>query len=179
MLRRVLISTVALALLCSGRAYAQSPLEPGTWTVSPLIGLTLDEDADPSLSLTGIFGFPLNNMFAIEGEIGHVFDMASDDPNVDSSLTTVHGGITAFFESDFVMTPYLAAGIGLGKFSHKVAGPPADINTTELGFNLGGGITYQIDDPVWFRFDFRYFKHIDDVPSTWRFAAGVTLRIGE
>jgi hypothetical protein len=34
-----------------------------------------------------------------------------------------------------------------------------------------------MNDSVWFRGDIRYFKHIDDVPSAWRFSVGVTLRL--
>ena len=164
--------------LTATAARAQSPLAFDTWTVTPFIGIALDPDADPSLTLAGAVGFPLTEALAIEGELGHVFDMAPDDSDVDSSLTTVHASLLAFFETDFVLTPYVAGGIGIGKFSHEVTTPPADIEGTEIGFNLGAGVTYQVDDPVWVRGDFRYFKHIDNVPSSWRFAVGVTFRLG-
>jgi hypothetical protein len=179
MTRRALVPILAICLvLFGGAASAQSPLAVGTWTVTPFIGIALDPDADPSLTVAGAAGFPLTDALAIEGELGHVFDMAPDDSDVDSSLTTVHASLLAFFESDSVLTPYLAGGIGIGKFSHEVTRPPLDISATEIGFNLGGGVTYQVDDPVWVRGDFRYFKHIDNVPSSWRFVVGVTIRVG-
>ena len=49
---------------------------------------------------------------------------------------------------------------------------------TEFGFNLGAGVTYPIGRATYFRGDFRYFKHIDDVPSIWRFTGGIAVRIG-
>ena len=174
---RVLPLLLAFFLTATA-ARAQSPLAFDTWTVTPFVGVALDPDADPSLTLAGAAAFPLTEVLALEGELGHVFDMAPDDRDVDSSLTTVHASLLAFFESDFVLTPYLAAGLGIGKFSHEVSSPRFDINATEIGFNLGAGATYQVDDPVWVRGDFRYFKHIDNLPSTWRFAVGVTFRLG-
>jgi opacity protein-like surface antigen len=74
--------------------------------------------------------------------------------------------------------PYVAAGLGVGKFSHEVERPPASIESTELGFNLGAGLTYALTNRAWLRGDFRFFNHIDDTPSVWRVAGAVTLRIG-
>jgi hypothetical protein len=165
-------------LLVATPAFAQSPLATNTWTVTPFIGVAFDPDADPSLTLGGAAAFPIGPTLAIEGELGHIFDMAPGDGDVDISLTTVHASLLAFFDTDFVLTPYVAAGLGLGKFSHQVTVPPADIEATEIGFNLGAGITYQINDAVWARGDFRYFKHIDNVPYAVRFVGGVTIRIG-
>ena len=159
-------------------ALAQPPLQAGTWLISPTIALALDPDADPSLAVAGALAYPITPLFAVEGELGHVFDMAPDDPDVDSKLTTVHGSLLYFFRTPYVLAPYVAGGLGIGKFSHEVTFPPASITGTELGFNLGGGITYPLSGATWFRGDVRYFKHIDDVPTVWRFAAAVTIRIG-
>jgi hypothetical protein len=179
--RFVLINTLAAACLAlwPATAKAQSPLESGGWIVSPLLGITFDPDADPSLNVAVAAGYPLTPTLAIEGELGHVFDMAPDDRDVDSSLTTVHAALVYFFESDYVVVPYVAGGLGLGRFSHQVTRPPASIDATEVGFNLGGGITLPVADRAWFRGDFRYFKHIDEIPSTWRFSAGVVLTVSD
>jgi hypothetical protein len=159
-------------------ASAQPPLERGTWLVTPAIGLALDSDADPSLAVSGGLAYPITSFFAVEGELAHVFDMAPDDADVDSALTTVHGSLLYFFRTPYFLTPYVAAGLGVGKFSHEVRNPPASISGTELGFNLGGGITHPLSSATWFRGDVRYFKHIDDVPTVWRFSAGITIRLG-
>jgi len=163
--------------LVPGAANAQSPLEPGTWILSPSIGIAIDSDADASLSVAAAAAYPLTTTFAVEGELGHLFDLAPDDPDVDSSLTTVHGTLLYFPNTEYVLQPYAAAGLGIGRFSHEVDAPPFSFKTTEIGFNLGGGLTYPMNDSVWFRGDVRFFKHIDDVPSAWRFSAGITLRL--
>ena len=157
---------------------AQPPLQRDTWLLSGALGLALDADASPSLTINGAAAFPLTPVLAIEGELGHVFDIAPGNVNVDSSLTTFHATALYFFNTSYVLTPYLAAGIGLGKYS--IEATPAKFSTTEVGFNLGGGVTYplKISRATYFRGDFRYFKHIDDVPSVWRFSGGLAVRIG-
>ena len=77
-----------------------------------------------------------------------------------------------------VSTLTLAAGLGIGKFSREVERPPASLDSTEMGFNVGGGVTYALSDRAWVRGDVRFFKHIDELPSVWRFAGGITLRVG-
>jgi len=161
---------------CPGVASAQSPLAADTWLLSPSIGIAFNPDGDPSLSAAVGAGYPVTPTFAVEGELGHLFDMASDDPGVDASLTTVHGSLLYFLETGGPVLPYFAAGLGVGRYS--VDAPPFEGGTTELGFNLGAGVTYPMADNVWLRGDFRYFKHIDEVPSAWRFSIGVTLPLG-
>jgi hypothetical protein len=158
-------------------AHAQSPVQRDSVLVTGTIGLALDADADPSLTIAGAGAYPVTEALAVEGELGHVFDMAPGDADVDSSLTTVHASALYFLNTDYVLTPYLAGGLGLGKFAHDVRNPPASIGRTEVGFNLGGGVTYPLG-AAFLRGDFRYFKHIDDVPSVWRFAVGVSVRVG-
>lgn len=173
----VILAAVLLAMLPDA-AHAQPPLQKDTWLVSGSLGLALDADASPSLTLHGAAAFPLTSVLAIEGELGHVFDIAPGNVSVDSSLTTFHATALYFFNTSYVLTPYLAAGIGAGKYS--IEATPAKFSTTEIGFNLGGGVTYplKIWRATYFRGDFRYFKHIDDVPSVWRFSGGLAVRIG-
>ena len=174
--RLALVTMLVCFALAPGSASAQSPLA-GEWFVTPAIGIALDGDADVSLTVAGAVGYPLTSTVALEGELGHVFDMAPGDRDVDSSLTTVHGSVLYFFDSDYVATPYAAAGLGIGRFSHQVVLPPASIDATELGFNLGGGVTYPLQNSTWLRGDFRFFKHIDDIPTAWRFSASVVFQV--
>jgi hypothetical protein len=166
-----------LLILAPATALAQSPFEAGEWVVSPAFGLAFDPDADVSPALVGAVGYPVNPSFIIEAELGHLFDLAPGDPDVDSSLTTFHAAALYFFETDYVAAPYVAGGVGIAAFSHDVTNPPDSISRTEVGVNLGGGITYPIRDRVLVRGDFRYFGHIDDVPTAWRLIASVTFAL--
>ena len=174
---RLLMLFVCLAAM-PGLALAQSPLASDTWHLTPSVGIAFDSDADATLSAAVAAAYPLTPNLAVEGELGHLFDLAPDDADVDSSLTTVHGALLYFFDTDYALTPYLAGGLGIGHLSHEVSFPPLSIDSNEIGFNLGGGVTYPMDDALWLRGDFRFFKHIDDVPSAWRFSLGVTLGLG-
>jgi opacity protein-like surface antigen len=171
---------LAVAVLASlpDAAQAQPPLQRDTWLLSGGLGLALDADANGSLTMHGGAAFPLSSELAVEGELGHVFDISPGNVGVDVSLTTVHGSVLYFINTEYVLTPYLAAGLGLGKYAVDIAGDADGFSTTELGFNLGGGVTYPLNNTTAFRGDFRYFKHIDDVPSIWRFTAGVAVRFG-
>ena len=173
----VVILAAVLMMAAPDVAHAQPPLQRDTWLLSGALGLALDADASPSLTFSGAAAFPLTSDLAIEGELGHVVDNAPGNASVDSSLTTVHATVLYFLNTSYVLTPYLAAGLGLGKYSVEVGS--SDFSQTEVGFNLGAGVTYPLKrGSTYFRGDFRYFKHIDDVPSVWRFTGGVTVRIG-
>ena len=171
----VILATILLASMPEA-AHAQPPLQRDTWLLTGALGLGLDADGSPSLTLHGAAAYPLTSQFAIEGELGHVIDIAPGNVSVDASLTTVHATALYFVDTEYVLTPYLAAGIGIGKYAIDLT--PGSFSQTEVGFNLGGGVTYPLNGSTYFRGDFRYFKHIDDVPSVWRFAAGVSVRVG-
>ncbi|MGH9240328.1 MAG: outer membrane beta-barrel protein [Vicinamibacterales bacterium] len=172
----MILAAVVLASVPDA-AHAQPPLQRDTWLLSGALGLALDADANGSLTMHGAAAFPFTSELAVEGELGHVFDISPGNVGVDVSLTTVHGSMLYFINTPYVLTPYLAAGLGLGKYAVDVEGGP-DFSTTELGFNLGAGVTYPLNNTTAFRGDFRYFKHIDDVPSVWRFTAGIAVRFG-
>ncbi len=171
----VILATVLLASMPAAVS-AQPPLQRDTWLLSGALGLAVDGDGNSSLTLSGAAAFPLTSQIAVEGELGHVFDISPDTVNVDTRLTTVHGSVLYFFNTPYVLTPYAAAGLGVGKYS--IDAPPIDFGTTELGFNFGGGVTYPIGGSTFVRGDVRIFKHIDDVPTIWRFTGGVSVRIG-
>jgi len=174
---RLSIPVILLVITLPSLARAQSPVQPGAWTISPLLGVAFDNDGDASLALAGAVDYYVTPEFALEGELGHVFDTAPDDANVDASLTTAHASVLYIF--DAALRPYVAAGIGAGHYSVEVTRPQATFETTEIGFNLGAGVIYPLDSRLGVRGDFRYFKHIDNVPSSWRLSGGVTLKLSE
>ena len=160
-------------------ALAQAALQPRTWVVSGLAGLAIVPDASNSLAIAGAAAYPFTPRVAVEGELGHVVDISPNTAAVDTSVTTVHGSALYTFDTDYVLTPYVAAGIGFAKYAIDVKSPPpADFSTTEFGFSLGGGVLYPLGGAALVRGDFRYFKHIDNVPSVWRLAAGISVRLG-
>lgn len=172
----VVILAAVLMTAAPEVAHAQPPLQRDTWLLSGALGLAIDADANTSLAISGAAAYPLTSDLAIEGELGHVFDISPGNVDVDTSLTTFHATALYFINTSYVLTPYLAAGIGAGKYS--VDFPSSKFSTTELGFNLGAGVTYPIGKATYFRGDFRWFKHIDDVPSIWRFTGGIAVRVG-
>jgi len=174
--RLVVLAFLALTTIPS-LARAQSPIQGGAWTVSPMLGVAFVPDADTTLSVSGAVDYHLTDVLALEGELGHLVDMVSDNADVDSSLTTAHASLLYIFDSDFAVRPYVAAGIGAGHYSIDVRVPRDNFDTTELGFNLGAGVIYPVDSRLGVRGDFRYFKHIDNVLSAWRFSGGVTFQI--
>jgi hypothetical protein len=173
MTRRRILAVALVLTLAPAAAFAQPFFEPGEWVVSPAFGIAFDPDADVSPALAAAIGYPVTSSLVVEAEFGHLFDLAPGDPDVDSSLTTLHGAALFFFETDYLATPYLAGGIGVGHLGHEVTVPAASIHRTEIGVNLGGGISYPLRERLMIGGDFRYFTHIDDVPSAWRFLATV------
>jgi opacity protein-like surface antigen len=157
-------------------AHAQSPITPKTWFVTGEAGVGVDNDGDASLAVAGAAAYPVTAQIAIEGELGHVLDLAPDDAAVDTSMTTVHGSLLYLFNTSYKLTPYVAAGLGLAKLS--VNTPVVDVSATEFGINLGAGVLYPLSSGTSLRGDFRYFKHIDNLPTVWRFTGGLSVRIG-
>ena len=157
-------------------AHAQAALQKGTWLASGAAGLAVDSDSNASFAIDASAAFPLNARLALEGELGHVLDLAPDDSAVDASMTTAHGNLLYLFNTSYVLTPYVTGGLGVGKFA--VNTPAGDASDTEFGFNLGAGVLYPLAGGASIRGDFRYFKHIDNLPTVWRFTGGITVRIG-
>jgi opacity protein-like surface antigen len=171
-----LLCAAVFLLMFPHTARSQDPLQTGGWSVSPLFGGALDPDADGTLTLGAAIGYNLTPRIIVEGELAHAFDMAPDDADVDSSLTSVSAAVLYHFEMERFI-PYLAAGLGVGRLSHEVVFPPADIKATEVGFNLGAGVGYPITERTRLRGDFRYFSHTDNVPDIWRFVAAITFEM--
>ena len=157
-------------------AHAQTPFQDGTWLASGAAGIAFDPDGDASFVVDVGAAFPLSDQFALEGELGHVLDLAPDNSEIDASVTTAHGSLLYLVNTSYKLTPYLGAGLGVGKFA--VNTPAGEGSATEFGFNLGAGVLYPLSGGASVRGDFRYFKHIDNLPSVWRITGGIAVRIG-
>src|SRR5689334_24133805 len=112
-------------------AQAQSPIQQKTWLVTGAAGVaagSVDDDSNASLVISGAAAYPVNAEIVVEGELGHVLDLAPDSAAVDESMTTVHGSLLYLFNTSYKLTPYVAGGLGVGKLSIKTPAVDASRN---------------------------------------------------
>ena len=111
----------------------------------------------------------------------------------DSNVTTLMGnlvvGIPVGGQSGVGVRPYGVVGIGLLRSNVSFGGLIDDIDSNELGFNVGGGAHVFFNDNVGIRGDLRYFRGLQDDEENdldldladfdfWRGTVGVTFRFG-
>jgi opacity protein-like surface antigen len=138
----------------------------------------------------GVFGFEVDfgyspNFFEQTGGSGD-FEFG------DSNLTTLMGnllvGIPIGGQSGPGFRPYVAGGVGIMKSSIGSVDDFFEVDSTNWGFNVGGGAMFFFTDNVGMRGDLRYFRSLqDDEPDDfldvglanfrfWRGTLGVTFR---
>ena len=158
----------------------QSVAEPNTITVTPFVSVSfgMSEDWKSSLGVGFAVGYDLTKNLGFEFELGHVFDVAGNDENLDFDLTNISGNIIYHFDMPR-LTPYASLGIGWEYASPEVQDPeilalypPA---STEIAWNFGGGIKYPINSRLLARADLRRFQVNDIAPDHWRFYGGITF----
>lgn len=180
-------AALALAAATALAAAAQTPVsEPGTWTVTPFLSVTFGGDGDTaSLGLGGAAGYDLTEVLSLEGELGYVFDLMGNADAADWSLLSLHVNALYHFPLENGMAPYAAAGIGFGRSAQKLDGAAqtaltagSSATSTEVGFNLGGGLKAPLTDRLAARGDIRYFNYNDDAPDGFRLYGGLTWRLG-
>lgn len=180
------VLAAAVSLGAVRPAAAQSIAQPGTWTVSPFLGTTMgisdDHGAGNSMVLGVGVGYDLTSNLGFEGEIGHLFDVAGDNENIDWSVTNVSGNFLYHFDVRDV-TPYATFGIGFERSSVDVKTPdPLELevpSSTEISFNFGGGVKYPLTDSLLVRGDLRRFQSNDLAPDYWRLYGGITFILGK
>jgi len=141
----------------------------------------------------GIAGFEVDFGWApnfFENTVGPG-DFEFGDSNVTTLMANLLLGIPVGGEEGPGVRPYLAGGAGLIR-SNIDAGDffPDDLNTSDFGVNVGGGVSGFFTDNVGLRGDVRYFRSLaDDEPDDeidlaladfdfWRATVGVTFRFG-
>lgn len=173
-----------LALIPSAaQAQAQSVAEPRTVTVTPFLGLSFGTSNDLGSSLGAGFsiGYDWTRNLGFEFDLGHVFDVAGDDDNLDWSLTNFSGNVVYHFDVPRV-TPYATLGLGWERSSpdYDVIDPLALVvgSSTEIAWNIGGGVKVPIGQRLLARGDVRRFQ-VNDVaaPDHWRLYGGLTFWI--
>ena len=158
----------------------QSLAEPNTVTVTPFISVSfgLSEDWKSSLGVGAAVGYDITKNLGVEFEVGHVFDIAGSDENVDFDLTNISGSVIYHFDVPR-FTPYAALGLGWEYASPEVQNPDVlalyPPSSTEIAWNIGGGAKYEINNRFLVRADIRRFQVNDIAPDHWRFYGGLTF----
>jgi opacity protein-like surface antigen len=171
---------IALMLGAAAPAAAQSLAEPGTVTVTPFLSTSfgVSQNLDSSLGLGVAVGYDFTSALGVEFEFGHVFDVAGRDDNLDWSLTNYSANVLYHFDVPRV-TPYATFGIGWERSnpSFEVPDPVALTlgSSTEVAWNIGGGVKAELTDRLLGRVDFRRFQVNDFAPDHWRLYGGLTF----
>jgi opacity protein-like surface antigen len=98
---------------------------------------------------------------------------------VDWSLTNINANVVYHFDVPRI-TPYAIFGLGWER-SDIDADPEALVlvqaDSTEVAWNIGGGVKYPINERVLARADHRRFQVNDLPPDHWRLYGGLTFWI--
>lgn len=183
---RILSAVFAVVLVAAGitPASAQDLPEARTLTVTPFLhtSLGIGEPApDDSAGLGVAITYDWTPRLAFEGDIGHLFDVAGDNADIDWSVSTFSANALYRFDTKYV-TPYATFGIGMERSSESLKATDsvallADFSTTEFMINFGGGLTRQLNSRWQARADLRRFQANDLAPDFWRLYGGLTLKL--
>jgi opacity protein-like surface antigen len=173
---------VGALTLVPSTTQAQSVAEPNTVTVTPFVSVSFgtSNDLGSSLGIGGAVAYDWTKNLGFEVEVARVFDVAGDDDNLDWSLTNISANVVFHFDVPRV-TPYATAGLGWERSSpsFEVVDPAVDpiSSSTEVAWNIGGGVKVPVGDRVLARGDIRRFQVNDLAPDHWRLYGGLTFWI--
>ena len=182
MIRRCLrpAALAAFTLLITAPAHAQSVAEPNTVTVTPFLSVSFGTSGDlgSSLGLGGAVGYDWTRNLGFEFEVARVFDVSGDTEDLDWALTNIHADVLYHFDVPRV-TPYAAFGLGWERSSLDYENPdPLALqipSSTEVAWNIGGGVKVPVNDRFLARADLRRFQVNDEAPDHWRLYGGLTF----
>lgn len=158
------------------------PPEPGTFSVTPFIGIAFGGNLESTPGQFGIAaGYAMTERLSVEGEF---FAAPGAEVGVLDSFETDIYSLSAnilyhFLDSSENFTPYGAVGLGALIGNTDLAERFDDVeddSSTALSFNVGGGIKAAMNERWGVRLDARYFNGDDFAPDHWRVYAGVIFR---
>jgi opacity protein-like surface antigen len=182
--RLVCVILVIGTLAAPAPARGQSLPEAGTWSVTPFLSGSFGTSGGlgSSLGVGAAVAYDVTPNLAVEGEIGHAFDVVGDESLVDWSLTTVSAN--AVYHFDVVgFTPYATFGLGLERSNVSADDVPETLSillvpsSTEISYNFGGGVKYRLQDKILLRGDLRRFQANDAAPDHWRLYGGLAFTL--
>lgn len=204
---RKLVVTTVLAFIVSAATPARASAD---WLFTPFVGMNWGGsanfgdvgDLEDNFEKKGNFGASLAYMgagalgFEIDfGWAPNFFENTSGDGDFDfgdSNVTTLMANLTigAPFggQSGPGIRPYASGGVGIIKSRVGDAGDLFNVDSTNWGINLGGGIAGFFTDNIGLRGDVRYFRSLQDTEADdganlgladfrfWRGSVGLTFR---
>ena len=205
---RKLIITSGLALAVCAGAPARASAD---WLFTPYVGLNWGGSAGFSDALgdfddeferranfgaslawmgAGAVGFEVDFGFApnfFENTTGGD-DFAFGDSNVTTLMANVTVGAPFGGQSGAGIRPYASGGVGLIKSRIDDPEEIFEVNSSDFGLNVGGGVTGFFSDRLGLRGDVRYFRSLQDNEpddefdvalgsfSFWRGTVGLVIR---
>ena len=173
----------ALAALVPNAAHAQrATVEPNTVTVTPFLGVSFGtpDDLGSSLGIGAGVEYDWTRNLGFEFEAARVFDIAGDTENLDWALTNLSANVIYHFDRVPRFTPYATFGLGWERSNLDFDDDVEDVDldsSTEVAWNLGGGVKYPLTDRIIARADLRRFQVNDELPDHWRLYGGLTFWI--
>jgi opacity protein-like surface antigen len=196
---------LVVAVLGAGAAPASAD-----WLFTPYLGINFGGSAnfgdvgdfEDNFEKKAVFGGSLAWMGAgivgVEFDLGwspNFFEITTGDEDFDfgdSNLTTMMVnaivGIPVGGQTGPGLRPYVAGGVGLVRSSISPTVIFTDLDSSDFGINVGGGVTGFFSDNVGIRGDVRYFRSLQDNEPEgfldlglssfhwWRGTVGVTFR---
>lgn len=160
----------------------QSIAEPNTVTVTPFVSASFgtSNNLGSSLGIGAAVSYDWSRNLGFEVDFGRVFDVAGDDDNLDWALTTINANVVYHFDVPR-LTPYATAGLGVERSNpdFEVPDPLALTvgSSTEVAWNVGGGVKVPVGGRLLARGDLRRFQVNDEAPDHWRLYGGLTFWI--
>ena len=165
-------------ILCCFSLPALAEIQPGAFTVSPMIGghtfegnLSLENSTFLGIGL----GYNLTENWGIEGVYTRTDADADDNSTTDTRVETYHIDALYHFWSDKKLVPYFVAGIG-GIHSS----PDVGSSDNHLLFNYGVGVKYFIvENLVALRADVRHLLDFPHPDNSLQYSVGLTFQFGK
>ncbi|MCA1561738.1 MAG: porin family protein [Acidobacteria bacterium] len=203
---RKLIITAALVIMSSVAAPATASAD---WLFTPFLGATFggsanigvdgedfDDEFERKLNYGASLAWTGGGAVGFEIDFGYspnFFQVSTDDDDFDfagdSNVTTLMANLTVGSPVGTVR-PYAVGGLGLIK--SRIDDAPQffdDLDTTDFGFNLGGGVMGFFSENIGIRGDIRYFRSFQDDEEDdddldlglssfkfWRGTVGITFK---
>ncbi|NIO15887.1 MAG: OmpA family protein [Deltaproteobacteria bacterium] len=173
---KVGISIMAAAILALWGSWAGAEVKPGTFTVSPLVGI-YTFDSEQRLEDGTLFGLRLGYNFDRHwgGELSFDYvDTEFDFVDVNAEGYLYHAEGLYHFRPEEKFVPFVAAGIGGIDIQFEGAG-----SSSGFLFNYGAGAKFFVGENIAIRGDIRHIIAYSDALNNFAFTLGVTYQFGK